>query len=103
MAESADGRSTLAFYRRALRARRRWTADLSGDVGWLATPSGCLGFERRGRSGGRLVTVLNCTGRRRRVDVPPGCEVVLASSRGRVAFDGGAVEVPAESTVWLAA
>jgi alpha-glucosidase len=42
-AESADWTSTLSLYRTALAQRR---AAFTGDMRWLDTPAGVLGFER---------------------------------------------------------
>ncbi len=76
-AENADPRSTLAFYRAALRARRAESALGDGELSWLPTAEGVLAFQR----GDAFTCVTNFTDRP--VDLPVsvrGARRLLSSS-----------------------
>jgi alpha-glucosidase len=84
-AQLADPASTLAFYRRALAARRT-LAGAPSTVEMLDLGHDVLAFRR-----GDLVAVLNCGSST--VDLPAG-EVVVSSGP----LDGG---LPADTAAWL--
>ncbi len=94
-AQSDDPDSTLAFYRRALAARRTHLGAASGEpVTDLTVDAGALSFRR-----GQVTVLLNCG--EEPVPLPPG-EVLVASgplSRG----PQGTRLLPADRAVWLAA
>jgi alpha-glucosidase len=84
-AQLADPASTLAFYRRALAARRA-LAGAPSTVEMLDLGHDVLAFRR-----GDLVAVLNCGSST--VDLPPG-EVVVSSGP----LEGG---LPADTAAWV--
>jgi alpha-glucosidase len=91
-AEEQDPDSTLAFYKAALAARRKHTADEPEEVKLLDAGRDILAFTRGG-----LTVVLNAGVDA--VDLPAG-DVLLASA----AFDGQSLEgrlLPADTAVWL--
>jgi alpha-glucosidase len=98
--ESADRRSTLSFYRRALALRRSLLPAPGETVTWPSAPDDCVVVERPLAGGGRLMAALNTSRRRRVIDVAAGAQLVL-SSGGRPVVGERGVEVPAETTVWL--
>ncbi len=84
-AQQADPDSTLAFYRRALAARRKHAAD-AGDEVAVEVEADALTLRR-----GELTVVLNCGATP--VPMPPG-ELLIASA----AVDG---TVPPDTAVWV--
>ena len=83
--------STLSFYRKALRARRRLTAGVGDEVTWLTTAPGTLAFRR----GDGFVCMVNCGSRAARVPAEAG-ELVLSS--GPV---GAAGTLPPDTAAWF--
>jgi alpha-glucosidase len=92
-AQLADDASTLATYRRALRARRQIVDRTSGDelLSWCPTGPGVLAFDRGG-----IRCVLNTSAVP--VQVPGHSTVVGPSTENRA----GSL-VPAEACAWLQA
>jgi alpha-glucosidase len=90
-AESADDRSTLTLYRRALRLRRAQPALGDGKLRWLEAPAGALAFAREPG----FACVVNFSADP--VSPPAKAQVLIAS--GPLEDDG---RVPADTTVWLA-
>ncbi len=84
-AQQADPDSTLAFYRKALAARRKHAAD-AGDEVMVEVEADALTVRR-----GELTVVLNCGATP--VPMPPG-ELLIASA----AVDGS---VPPDTAVWV--
>ncbi|MFE9253784.1 glycoside hydrolase family 13 protein [Streptomyces sp. NPDC006879] len=97
-AQSGDPASMLELYRGALGVRRAHPALGAGeDVEWLAAPEGVLAF-RRAAAGEGFVCTVNTTGAPVRIEAPG--TLLLASAH--VVVQGGAVELPADSTLWWA-
>ncbi|AXK31643.1 alpha-amylase [Streptomyces armeniacus] len=94
-AQSGDPDSTLELYRTALRLRRLHAGGTA--LRWLDAPPGVLAFARDG--GLRAAT--NLTGTAVEVPATAGSRVLLASGPVDAPEDGGAVTVPADTTVWL--
>lgn len=94
-------RSTLAFYRRALAARRGLRTQLHDDVHWLAAPPECCSFARFFHDGRALVVVLNTGSRDAEVGLHGAPREVVLASADTVQLRGGSVLVPAESTAWV--
>lgn len=91
-AQTGDPDSTLEMYRSAIALRRDLPGLGAGDhVTWLDAPDGVLAFAREG-----FVCTANTTGDA--VTVPARGRVLLASAEVK-AVDG-AVELPADTTVW---
>jgi alpha-glucosidase len=88
--ETADERSMLALYRRALRIRRERSALGDGTLEWLPAPDGALAFARDPG----FACIVNLSGDP--VPAPPGAQVLLAS--GPLTLDG---RVPIDTAVWL--
>jgi alpha-glucosidase len=85
-AESGDEDSTLAFYRRALAARRTFATTAGDEVELLDAGTDVLSFRR-----GPVTVVLNCGAEP--VDLPAG-EVLAASGP----VDG---QLPANTAAWI--
>jgi alpha-glucosidase len=91
-AQDDDGTSMLSFYRSALAARRKL---VQGDIAWLDTPAGTLAFRR-----GDLICALNTSAAVRRIPVPTGSQVALASGPGVTVVDG-VLLLPADTAAWV--
>jgi alpha-glucosidase len=88
-AERDDPGSMLELYRSALRLRRATPALGDGDLTWLATPEGVLGFTREPG----LACLVNVSAEP--VPLPDGYDVLLASDE---LVDG---RLPAATSAWL--
>ncbi|GAA1298202.1 alpha-glucosidase [Planotetraspora silvatica] len=86
--QSADPSSTLAFYRRALAARRTLRGTLPDAMAWLEAPGDALFFSR-----GRLVCAINCG--TDPVRLPPHEQVLISSGL----IDGQ--DLPPDTAAWL--
>ncbi len=89
-AQSGDPDSILELYRAALRIRRDSPALGDGELRWLDTPAGSLGFQRDPG----FTCIVNLTSDP--VALPAGAEVVLAS--GPLTADQC---IPENTAVWL--
>jgi alpha-glucosidase len=101
-AQEADPDSTLAFYRKALAARREVTASLGSKVQMLTTAPGTLAFRRDS-----LVCMVNCGSRNARPPAEVGAVVLTSgplTSAGLLPpdtaawFRAGDAELPGETT-----
>ncbi|HET8979755.1 MAG TPA: glycoside hydrolase family 13 protein [Solirubrobacteraceae bacterium] len=89
-AQSRNGESTLALYRRALHIRHAHPALGDGRMAWLDAPEGVLAF---GRDPG-FVCIVNISAAT--VAPPPGAQLILASAP--LSVDGG---LPPDTAAWL--
>ncbi|MFD6418011.1 glycoside hydrolase family 13 protein [Streptomyces sp. NPDC060194] len=94
-AQTGDPGSTLELYRAALAARRVHLGPEAGEeLRWLQLPDGVLGFVR-----GDLVCLANTTAAPVRIETDG--RVVVASS-AVPPVTAGLLDLPADTTVWLA-
>lgn len=92
--------SFLNFYRTSLRLRREHPAlQPSADdaLTWLATPAGTLGFRREPG----FALYANASSAGVRIRVAEGWSLLHASADG-VRLDGNLLELPGDTTCWLA-
>jgi hypothetical protein len=84
-----------------LAARRELRAVLRRSVNWPEAPADCVAVSRPSRDGRTFTAVLNTAQSARDVQLPSSGGDVLLCSAGRPELAGGALTVPAESTVWV--
>ncbi|MDU0347592.1 glycoside hydrolase family 13 protein [Actinomyces sp. MRS3W] len=95
-AQEADPDSTLAMYRRALAARREWGLG-RGSIHWLEdTPAHVLAFHN-----GEVTVVINMG--EEAVTLPLTGTVLVRSWNGETGGTAGAVTIPGNGSLWMAA